>query len=194
VGLTWQIGGWSNARRGHRPQYAAVVDLGSITPTTLVVAALGVAVLALVVTVVTHLRLSRVQARYRIMWADREKDLIAVVTHQSSKIANLQGDIDGIREQIRLTAGDLERSLRHVAVVRYDDLGDIGDLDDPGGRLSFSAAIIDDRGDGLVISSIHASGESRTHATGIVEGVSEVTLTPQEREALAAARTGEDPS
>jgi hypothetical protein len=164
------------------------VNLGSITPTTLVVAVLGVAVLALVVTVVTHLRLSRVQARYRIMWADREKDLIAVVTHQSSKIANLQGDIDGIRAQIRRTAGDLERSLRHVAVVRYDALGDLG------GRLSFSAAIVDDRGDGLVISSIQASGESHTHAECVVKGVSEVTLTPQEREALAAARAGEDSS
>jgi hypothetical protein len=110
------------------------------------------------------------------------------VTHQSSKIANLQGDVDAIRAQIRRAAGDLERSLRHVAVVRYDALGDVV------GRLSFSAAVIDDRGDGLVISSIHESGASRTHAKCVVEGVSEVTLTPQEREALAAARTGEDSS
>jgi hypothetical protein len=71
-----------------------------------------------------------------------------------------------------------------VAVVRYDAFGDMG------GRLSFSAAIIDDHGDGLVISSIHARGESRTYAKGVIEGASEVTLMPEEQQALAAARTG----
>ena len=57
-------------------------------------------------------------------------------------------------------------------------------------QLSFSAAIIDDHGDGLVISSIHTRGESRSYAKGVVGGISEVTLTPEEQQALAAARTG----
>jgi hypothetical protein len=79
---------------------------------------------------------------------------------------------------------DLGQALRHVAVVRYDAFGDMG------GRLSFSAAVIDDHGDGLVFSSIHARGESRTYAKGIVGGSSEITLTPEEQEALSAARGG----
>ena len=54
------------------------------------------------------------------------------------------------------------------------------------------ARVVDDDGDGLVISSIHARGESRTYAKGIVGGASEITLTPEEQEALArrARRTG----
>jgi len=79
---------------------------------------------------------------------------------------------------------DLRQSLRNVAVVRYDAFGDMG------GRLSFSCAVVDDEGDGLVISSIHARGESRTYAKGIVGGSSEITLTPEEQEALSAARGG----
>ena len=81
---------------------------------------------------------------------------------------------------------DVAQALRHVAVVRYDAFGDMG------GRLSFSAAIIDDHGDGLVISSIHARGESRTYAKGVVGGGSDATLTPEEQQALAAARTGKE--
>ena len=61
-----------------------------------------------------------------------------------------------------------------------------------GGRLSFSAAVVDDEGDGLVISSIHARGESRTYAKGVVRGAADTTLTPEEQQALAAARTGRD--
>ena len=52
-----------------------------------------------------------------------------------------------------------------------------------GGRLSFSAALIDDHGDGLVLSSIHARGESRTYAKGVVHGAGDVTLTPEEQQA-----------
>lgn len=79
---------------------------------------------------------------------------------------------------------EIASSLRHVAVVRYNAFGDMG------GRLSFSAALVDDSGDGLVISAIHARGESRTYAKGLVAGQSDTTLTPEEQQALAAARTG----
>lgn len=88
-----------------------------------------------------------------------------------------ESDVAALRQEIA-------SSLRHVAVVRYDAFGDMG------GRLSFSAALVDDSGDGLVISSIHARGESRTYAKGLVAGKSDTTLTPEEQQALAAARTG----
>lgn len=88
-----------------------------------------------------------------------------------------QGELASLRH-------DIGQALRHVAVVRYDAFGDMG------GRLSFSAAIVDDTGDGLVMSSIHGRGESRTYAKGVVGGDADATLTPEERQALAAARTG----
>ncbi len=106
-------------------------------------------------------------------------------------VARLRARLDHLERQRPVGSGDLEalradigQALRHVAVVRYDAFGDMG------GRLSFSAAIVDDRGDGVVLSSIHARGESRTYAKGITEGGSDTTLTPEEQQALSAARTG----
>ena len=160
------------------------MDLTSNPSATLVVLALGAAVLAVVIALGAHLRLSRVQGRYRVLWAGGEKDVAAVLSDQTSQIARLRSDIEVVRAQLARTAGGIEQSLRHVAVVRYDAFGDMG------GRLSFSAAIIDDLGDGLLISSIHARGESRTYAKGVVGGGSEITLTPEEQQALVAARTG----
>lgn len=49
---------------------------------------------------------------------------------------------------------------------------------------------IDHHSDGLMLSAIHARGEPPTCATGIVEGDGDVTLTPDEQQALAAAPTG----
>jgi hypothetical protein len=126
------------------------------------VAALAVAALAVLVAVVAVVGLTRVRVRLRELEGQRPVGT---------------GDLAALR-------ADIAQALRHVAVVRYDAFGDMG------GRLSFSAAVIDDRGDGLVFSSIHARGESRTYAKGIVGGGSDATLTPEEQQALAAARTG----
>lgn len=81
----------------------------------------------------------------------------------------------------------VDASLSRVAVVRYDAFGDMG------GWLSFSAAVLDANGDGLVLTSIHGRSESRTYAKGIAAGESpdeSTTLTPEERQAVAAARKG----
>lgn len=164
------------------------MDLDPSTSATLVVVALVAAVLAIALALGAQLRLSRIQARYRVLWAGGEKDVAAVLANQLGEIAQLRREVERVGAELARTAGDVEQSLRHVAVVRYDAFGDMG------GRLSFSAAIVDDRGDGLVISSIHARGESRTYAKGVVEGDSEVTLSPEEQQALAAARTGKGSS
>jgi hypothetical protein len=110
--------------------------------------------------------------------------LVVLVLRLRARVQHLErqrpvgaGDLAALR-------ADIGQALRHVAVVRYDAFGDMG------GRLSFSAAIVDDRGDGVVLSSIHARGESRTYAKGITGGGSDATLTPEEQQALSAARTG----
>jgi len=73
-------------------------------------------------------------------------------------------------------------ALRHVGVVRYDAFGDMG------GRLSFSAAVYDDDGNGLVISSINGRSETRTYAKVLTGLRSEQSLSPEEEQAIAQAR------
>lgn len=133
-------------------------------PQTTSALALGIAVLALAVAAAALTRLARVGARLR---------------HYEGQRPVGSGDLAALR-------ADISQALRHVAVVRYDAFGDMG------GRLSFSAAVVDDSGDGLVFSSIHARGESRTYAKGVVGGTSDATLTPEEQQALASARTGQE--
>jgi hypothetical protein len=131
-------------------------------PQTTAVAAVVLAALALVTAAVALVRLGGVRRQLRFVEGQRPVG---------------SGDLAALR-------ADIAQALRHVAVVRYDAFGDMG------GRLSFSAAVVDDRGDGLVFSSIHARGESRTYAKGVVGGESDATLTPEEQQALASARTG----
>jgi hypothetical protein len=73
-------------------------------------------------------------------------------------------------------------ALRHVGVVRYDAFGDMG------GRLSFSAAVFDARGDGFVLTSINGRSETRTYAKGLAGLRSEQTLSPEEQQAIRDAQ------
>jgi hypothetical protein len=82
----------------------------------------------------------------------------------------------------RAATGADPRAMRNVAVVRYDAFGDMG------GRLSFSAAIFDAQGDGLVFSSINGRSETRTYAKALRAYESEQTLSPEEEQAIREAR------
>lgn len=136
------------------------------TLVAIVLAALGAAVLiGLLVVVVVLL----------IRTAAHGRRVSALEAHRPA------GDAD-----VAALRAEVGQALKHVAVVRYDAFSDMG------GRLSFSAAVVDDHGDGIVVSSIHARGESRTYAKGVVGGTSDATLTPEEQQALAAARTGKE--
>ena len=74
-------------------------------------------------------------------------------------------------------------ALRHVSVVRYDAFDDIA------GRQSFTAALLDDRGEGLVITALHGRTESRTFLKGVGGSASDL-LSPEEQRAVAYARDG----
>jgi len=143
-------------------------------------AVLGLA--ALVLALVAHRRHRAMVRRFRVLWGDGTADVATVLAQQSQRLGIERGRIDELEAALAGLGDEVAQTLQHIAVVRYDAFGDMG------GRLSFSAAIVDDRGDGMVLSSIHARGESRTYAKGVVAGRSDVTLTPEEQQALAAAR------
>ncbi|MDP9022079.1 MAG: DUF4446 family protein [Actinomycetota bacterium] len=79
----------------------------------------------------------------------------------------------------------LRAAVSRVGVVRYDA------FDDMGGALSFSAALLDESGDGVVLSSINGRTEARTYAKPVIGGTSSYNLSPEEEAAIDAALTGE---
>ena len=76
------------------------------------------------------------------------------------------------------------RALRDVAIVRYDA------LHEGSGQLSFSIALLNATGDGVVLSSINGRAETRTYAKPIVAGQGTQELSPEEAQAVHSARLG----
>jgi Protein of unknown function (DUF4446) len=76
------------------------------------------------------------------------------------------------------------RALRDIAVVRYDALNEMS------GQLSFSLALLNAKGDGVVLSSINGRAETRTYAKPVLGGKGDQELSPEEAQAVHFARLG----
>ncbi len=76
------------------------------------------------------------------------------------------------------------RALRDAAIVRYDALQEMS------GQLSFSLALLNAVGDGVVLSSINGRAETRTYAKPVRAGKGVQELSPEEAQAVHSARLG----
>ncbi|MGZ4447286.1 MAG: DUF4446 family protein [Nocardioides sp.] len=101
---------------------------------------------------------------------------------RGSGVDALPEDVHGLRQEVAALRAEGRDALRHLAVVRYDAFGDMG------GHLSWSVALLDDGGHGVVLTSIHGRSEARTYAKSVTGWTCEQQLSPEEEEAIAHAR------
>jgi hypothetical protein len=141
-----------------------------------------VALVALVLSAALAMRTSHMKKQYEILSAqDGRSSFLEVVAAHTDEVSGLREDVERLRGELAATQVDLQQAVRHVGVVRYDAFGDMG------GRMSFSAALVDDHGNGFVISTIHARSESRSYIKELRGGMAEVHLSPEETAAVSDA-------
>jgi hypothetical protein len=98
--------------------------------------------------------------------------------------SDLPHDALGLRHEVAALRAEADRALRNLAVVRYDAFGDMG------GHLSWSLAVLDDHGDGVVLTSIHGRNDARSYAKAVVSWRCEQQLSPEEEDAISRVRSG----
>jgi Protein of unknown function (DUF4446) len=164
----------------------------SLTPAaTSIVAVSGAAVglVGLVLGIAAQVRLRRMRRAYSLLQGqDGESSFVDAAARTARTVEQLRTQVAEVTVGIEDVRTDLADAIRHVAVVRYDAFGAMG------GRLSFSAALLDDSGDGLVFSSINGRSETRTYAKGVKRGTSEAPLSPEEEQVVGWALRGHAPT
>ena len=160
----------------------------SLDPTlrdVLVIAALVVGVAAVALAAVALLKLRAMRRDLTLLAADGDApSFVEAVARKTEEVRALRIEVDDLAALLARTRTELADALRHVSVVRYDAFGDMG------GRLSFSAAMLDDGGDGLVLTAIHGRSETRSYIKGVKGGSSEASLSPEELQAISYALKG----
>src|SRR5215212_3705655 len=111
-----------------------------------------------------------------------------VAQHRVRQAVEECADVLRKQMQVASSAGGVDKqALRDLAIVHYDALKEMS------GQLSFSVAIINAVGDGVVISSINGRTETRTYAKVVRNGRGVQMLSPEEEQVLRAARLGKGP-
>jgi hypothetical protein len=101
------------------------------------------------------------------------------------------GRVEDVRsrlEELDQRHADLERrsqtSIQHIGLVRFNP------FQDTGSDQSFAIALLDDRRDGLVISSLHGRSNTRVFAKPVEGGSSSHALSDEEAQAIRIAVSG----
>jgi hypothetical protein len=156
-----------------------------------IVIGLGIAVIVLLVAVLVLLRRTRGLAR-RLDGLTRGADgrsLEAVLDAHLDKVFAVARELDEVSVRTALLEATTKRSFQRVALVRFNP------FEDTGGNQSFALALLDARGSGLILSSLHSRSGTRVYAKTVVDGRSEAALSGEEAQALrdALAQPAERP-
>jgi hypothetical protein len=187
-------GGQSAGGRLDGPaQEAALNDLNALVSANLgpIVVGLVVVVLALVLAVVGLIRRSRT-LNGRLESLTRGSDAASledVLGGHMERVRQVVNDVNTVAARTAMLERDLQGAFGRVGLVRFNPFEG-----DTGGNQSFALALLDGRGDGFVISSLHARAVTRMYAKAITNGASEAALSDEEtaavRQALAMPAPG----
>ena len=145
----------------------------------------GVALLCFLLVLILMVRLRKVRREYMLLRGESgDNDLLATVGESVGKARAVEQRINLVTNAQEDLASVGRLAVQRFSVVRYDAFEDMG------GQLSFSAALLDDYGDGIVITSINGRTETRTYAKTVRAMKSHHNLSEEERAAIEAAVSG----
>jgi len=153
------------------------------------------AVLSIVLGILLYMqnsRLSRLERQFRALMKGAGATTLTMslgdlVADQADRLETARADLEVLRKTVSDLEAPVARSVQCVGVVRYNPFGDTG------GDQSFAVALLDQRGDGVVISSLHGRTATRFYAKPVKAGTSHTTLSEEEEQAIqqALAHKGE---
>lgn len=151
------------------------MDLDTILIYTLIATNL----LTLMWLIYTELRLRRV---FRGKQAQDLENVLTDIQHGLTGIEHTHGEI-----KTRLIGAEkrLARSIRNIKTVRFNPFADSGS------NQSFATAIIDDHGDGVILSSLYSRERVSIFAKPVVKGKPLYDLTEEEQTVLNQAYDNE---
>jgi hypothetical protein len=98
-----------------------------------------------------------------------------------SSVSKLEEKSESHAEIIETLSGRISKHGHGVKIMRYNPFKDVG------GNQSFAVAIVNEHGDGVVLSSLYSRERMSVFAKPIIQGVSDIELTTEEKTVVAEA-------
>ena len=156
----------------------------------LVVGILGIVIIGLLIaTIVLSGRVRRAAGAQRSLVSDSTGgSLQQLLDGHLGKVIEVGAKLEELERLYAQLEVRSRGSLQHVGVVRFNP------FDDTGSDQSFAIALLDDRRDGIVLSSLHGRGQTRVFAKPVEGGDSKHQLSDEEAQAIRIAVEGSPPA
>jgi len=118
----------------------------------------------------------------RFFLGKKAKDLEETIVILEDEITKLNKSRKEIENNITSINSKLKKSIRGIETIRFNP------FPDQGSNQSFAIGMLNEEGDGLVISSLYSRERMSIFAKPIKNGKSEYELTAEEKEALQKAK------
>lgn len=115
----------------------------------------------------------------------KAKDLEEVMTALGKELQRLDASREETEKYLAAREKRLKRSVQNVGVVRFNPFGDAGS------NQSFAIALLDERGNGVVLSGLYSRDKVNVFAKPIEKHASQYALTKEEKEAIKATGSNE---
>lgn len=149
----------------------------------LVYGALGLSVLGIIFGIWGMASAARVKRRYLAVFGEERPENV------ESLVATLHERVDAAVDRFDAFGGRLDtlefkagQAINRVGLVRFNP------FQDTGSDLSFSVGLLNDHGDGLVMTSLWGRDEVRLYAKPVESHESRYALSQEEKQALDMAR------
>jgi Protein of unknown function (DUF4446) len=154
----------------------------------LIVMAVAIVVL-LVLVILQSIRIGRAVNTYRRLVRDGSGgSLDDVLQAHVARVEQVRGRLGEIDAAQAVREHRSQTSIQHVGLVRFNP------FEDTGSDQSFALALLDDRRDGVVISSLHGRTNTRLFAKPVEGGASSHALSDEEAQAIRVALGGTNPN
>ena len=152
----------------------------NIANPTLIIYTLAVIIIVLVLWIVLlEWRLTKI---FRGKHARDLEDILADMGQFIEELSNKHGVLENFSQEMDVR---LRKAIQKVHTVRFNPFRDHG------GNQSFATSLLDEDGNGVVISSLYSRDKVGIYAKPIIAGKSDFELSDEELESINSARTSQ---
>lgn len=163
---------------------APLIPYLAVAETYLTLAAPYVALAALVAALAlfgTHVSLRRRFARLALGRNGSMEETLAILTRDMKEFAEFRGELE---RYLKLAESRLRGSVQGIGTVRFNPFSSEGQ----GGNQSFCIAMLDEQGEGVVLSTLYSRDRVGVYAKPLQGFASTYELSDEEKQSIERAR------
>ena len=142
----------------------------------------GITLLSIILLIISLCKLKKLRRRVDALTRGKDtesmEDIMLNFFERIESLENHEKDVDA---DIKLIKETLKNTYQKTALVKYDAFREMS------GALSYSLALLDQKNDGIIISSMYSREGCYTYAKDVVNGECKINLSEEETEALKQA-------